>query len=106
MTSAPGSLFMREGYAEIDHQPGARPGRTEAIEIDVHADLAETAERHEYEFVWSGISRSLRWCAFAHGVPSRAVCQRADIAVADFFEGAINVGTQRAGFGQAPISCR
>ena len=65
--------FMRKGHAQIDHQPGARTRRPEAIEIDVHADLAETAERHEYEFVWSGTSRSLRWCAFAHGVPSRAI---------------------------------
>ena len=39
----------------IDHEPPARLGGTIAVEVEVHADLAEAAERHEYELV----------CAFA-----------------------------------------
>ena len=36
-----------EGDAEVDHDPGI----VEAVEIDVHADLADPAERHENEAI-------------------------------------------------------
>ena len=65
-TSAPGSELLRERNAQVDHQPGPGVRRTVTVEIDVHADLAETAERHEHEFVGSafptlrgGLARSL-----------------------------------------------
>src|SRR4029079_5657842 len=44
-------LALGEGDAAVDHQPAARVLRAEAVEVGVHADLAETAERQEYEFV-------------------------------------------------------
>ena len=44
-------LALGEGDAAVDHQPLARVGRPEAVEVGVHADLAEAAQRHEYELV-------------------------------------------------------
>ena len=43
----PGIFVAAEGHAEIDHQPFA----VAAIEIDVHANLARTAERKEQQFL-------------------------------------------------------
>ena len=47
-------LAFGEGDAAIDHQPAARILRPEAVEIGVHADLAEAAERQEHEFIAAG----------------------------------------------------
>ena len=44
-------VLAGEGKAEIDHQPFARLDRTVAVKRAIHADLAETAERRENEFV-------------------------------------------------------
>ncbi len=41
---------VREGDADIDDDPLARARRAEAVEREVHADLADAAERHEDEF--------------------------------------------------------
>ena len=54
-------LALREGDAEIDHQPLARIGGPKAVEIAVHADLADAAERHEHELAGRG------FVALAHG---------------------------------------
>ena len=50
-------LALGEGDAEIDHQPLARVGGPEAVEIAVHADLADAAERHEHELARRGALR-------------------------------------------------
>src|SRR5690606_12898456 len=44
-------ILAREGDAAVDEQPLAPARRPEAVETGVHADLAETAERYEYEAV-------------------------------------------------------
>ena len=41
---------VRERDADIDHQPLARVRRAEAIEREVHADLADAAKRRKDEF--------------------------------------------------------
>ena len=48
--SMPGRSSPRERHAEIDHQPVALAAVAEAVEREVHADLADAAERHEDEF--------------------------------------------------------
>ena len=42
-----GDAVVAERHAEIDHQPLA----VEAVEVEVHADLAAAAERHEQQLV-------------------------------------------------------
>ena len=61
--------LVRKGDAEVDHQPLARVRRTEAVEIDVHADLAEAAERHEHEFVCRRLVSSRAGCAISSWSP-------------------------------------
>lgn len=39
-----------EGHSDIDDNPFARAGRPVAVKSEVHADLADAAERHEDEF--------------------------------------------------------
>ena len=46
-----GFAVSGESEAEVDHQPTARLRGTQAIEIDVHADFAETAKGGEDEFI-------------------------------------------------------
>ena len=46
-------FFLREGNAEIDRQPFARALRPEPVDRQVHADLADAAERREYQFLFS-----------------------------------------------------
>ena len=43
-----------EGDAQVDRQPFTVRGRTIAVEVEVHADLARAAERQEDEFVVDG----------------------------------------------------
>src|SRR5690349_4872557 len=43
-------LALRKGDAEVDHQPLPVVLRAEPIEVGVHADLTETAQRKENEF--------------------------------------------------------
>ena len=51
--STPGRSACGEGDAEIDRQPGAVVGAAVAIEAEVHADLADPAERQEDQLVLS-----------------------------------------------------
>ena len=51
MRSTPGKLGPGEGDAEIDDDPGAVVGRAVAVEAEIHADLADAAERQEDQFV-------------------------------------------------------
>ena len=44
-------LALGEGDPAIDHEPLARIRRPVAIEVEVHADLAEAAKAHEHELV-------------------------------------------------------
>ena len=46
-----GKIRPGEGHAAIDHDPFAPARRAEAVKRGIHADLAETAERDEDEFV-------------------------------------------------------
>jgi hypothetical protein len=46
-----GFAVVRKGDAEIDHQPLAAARRAEAIEIDIHADLAHPAEGKEDQLI-------------------------------------------------------
>ncbi len=49
-----GQIGMGEGDAEIDRQPDAVMAGAEAVEAEVHADLADPAERQEDQFVLGG----------------------------------------------------
>src|SRR5262249_1656544 len=74
-------LTLGEGDAEIDHQPLARGGGAEAVEIAVHADLADAAERHEDKLVSNGrVARALHqprsWGAARANVTSPNVSLR------------------------------
>src|SRR5579863_6860804 len=44
-------LRLGEGEAAVDHQPFAPAPRAEAVEREVHADLAQPAKRYENQFV-------------------------------------------------------
>ena len=44
-------LLVAEGDAEIDRQPGALVAVAEAVDRQVHADLADAAERRKGQFV-------------------------------------------------------
>ena len=44
-------LLIAEGDAEIDRQPGALMAVAEPIDRQVHADLADAAERRKDEFI-------------------------------------------------------
>ena len=44
-------LLVAEGDAEIDREPGALAALAEAIDRQVHADLADAAERRKGQFV-------------------------------------------------------
>src|SRR6202790_4230984 len=44
-------LFLAEGDAEIDREPAALVAVAEAIDRQVHADLADAAERREGQFI-------------------------------------------------------
>ena len=54
----------RKGDAEIDHEPLPVLGRAVTVEIDVHADLAQAAERQEYEFVSAALWRRPGACCW------------------------------------------
>ncbi len=57
--------IARERDAEVDHQPAARIGGAEAVEIAVHPDLAEAAQRHEDQLVpWRSVARI--WLRVSH----------------------------------------
>ena len=45
-----GILVAREGHPEIDHQPASLT----PVQIDVHADLARSAQGEEQQFVFGG----------------------------------------------------
>ena len=49
ITSTPGLRLAAEGDAHVDDEPLAVVGRAIAVEIEVHADLAHAAKRHEHE---------------------------------------------------------
>ena len=44
-------LLVAEGDAEIDRQPGALVAIAEAVDRQVHADLADAAERRKGQFI-------------------------------------------------------
>ena len=44
-------LLVAKGDAEIDRKPGALVAVAEAVDRQVHADLADAAERRKGEFV-------------------------------------------------------
>ena len=46
-------LLVAKGDAEIDRQPGALMAVAEAIDRQVHADLADAAERRKGQFIRS-----------------------------------------------------
>ena len=46
-------LLVAEGHAEIDREPGALMAVAEAIDRQVHADLADAAERRKGQFIGS-----------------------------------------------------
>ena len=46
-----GLAVVRKGDAEIDHQPLAAARRAEAVEIDIHADLAHPAKGQEDQLI-------------------------------------------------------
>ena len=46
-------LFVAEGDAEIDREPGTLVAVAEAIDRQVHADLADAAERRKGQFIGS-----------------------------------------------------
>src|SRR5262245_37886165 len=50
---------LGEGDAEVYHQPLLIVGGAEAVEIAIHADLADAAERHEHQFLAQWPSRSV-----------------------------------------------
>ena len=55
MVSMPGKMFfVAEGDAEIDRQPRPLPATAEAVDRQVHADLADAAKRGKGEFVAFG----------------------------------------------------
>jgi hypothetical protein len=44
-------LFVPEGYAEIDREPAPLLAVAEAIDRQIHADLADSAERRKGQFI-------------------------------------------------------
>ena len=46
-------LLVAKGDAEIDREPGALMAVAEAIDRQVHADLADAAERRKCQFIRS-----------------------------------------------------
>ena len=44
-------LLVAEGDAEIDREPGALMAVAEAVDRQVHADLADAAERRKGQFI-------------------------------------------------------
>src|SRR6185437_13491818 len=44
-------LFAGKRHAEVDREPGARAPVAEPVDRQVHADLADAAERREHEFL-------------------------------------------------------
>src|SRR3546814_20142499 len=48
----PRQARIAEDDAEVDHQPGA----VVAVEVEVHADLAGAAERHEVDILGTGLA--------------------------------------------------
>ena len=49
-----GRRLVAEGDPQVDHDPLAGVRRTEAIEVEVHADLVRPAERQEDELIRAG----------------------------------------------------
>lgn len=65
-----GFVLAAEGDAHVDDQPRIRPFPAIAVQIEVHADLADAAERYEDERVFgSGV------CS-GHGVRPRRTHRR------------------------------
>ncbi len=62
-----------KGDAEVDHQPFARLLRSQTVEVAVHPDFAETAERDENEFALAGsVGFTLTSCHYVSlGLPRR-----------------------------------
>ena len=44
-------LLVAKGHAEIDREPGTLMAVAEAVDRQVHADLADTAERRKGQFI-------------------------------------------------------
>ena len=44
-------LLVAKGHAEIDREPGALMAVAEAVDRQVHADLADAAERRKGQFI-------------------------------------------------------
>jgi len=47
----PRQIIAGEGNAEVDRKPTPVLFRAEAVKREIHADLADTAERREDEFI-------------------------------------------------------
>ena len=78
--STPGSVGIGKGHADIDDDPFARVGRPEAVEREIHADLADAAKRHEDEFGAGGFAMSCSSFLALQAAPARS--DRAEMHVA------------------------
>jgi hypothetical protein len=47
------SMPVAKGHAEVDREPGALMAVAEAVDRQVHADLADAAERRKGQFIRS-----------------------------------------------------
>ena len=59
-----GQLRPGEGDSAINHQPFHAALRAEAVKGEIHADFAETSERHEDEFVICRVHESRPFLCF------------------------------------------
>ena len=51
-------LLLRKRHADVDHQPGAAALVAEPVDRQIHADLADAAERREHELALRSGHRS------------------------------------------------
>ena len=54
----------RKRHAAINHDPFAMPLRAVAVETEIHADLADTAERQKYEAVFGAVGHGVLQSGF------------------------------------------
>src|SRR5262249_1442680 len=55
-----GQIVAREGDAEINRKPGLLARRAKAVDRQIHADLADPAERRKNQFLLRGRQPALR----------------------------------------------
>ena len=73
--STPGSSGVGKGHAAVDDDPFAAIGRAVAVEREVHADLADAAERHEDQFGPVHIGHQINLSG-AHAAPAEATAPK------------------------------